>query len=210
MKEFEDANLSVPLGNLGKKLMKEGTYSFEPPTDVFIIGSHATSTHLKKSRLYSIDLALEIDASFFNERDYLNYRYFLKKNLYISHVYLQLAATKRFSKIKYEFMADYSSLYKTTLCLIFEGEFKFFCNFSCLIKFLVFNLFFSFSQISLEIDESLEINLHVIPNSGAFKLNRFNPNQSNVRREFFGKFVDSNFSFDQTASRTHFLRKNFH
>jgi U3 small nucleolar RNA-associated protein 22 len=165
---FEDANINVPLGGLGKKMMKEGTYSFQPPVDVFCIGSHVLNTKLKTNQAVSIDLALEIDASFFSERDYLNYRYFLKRSIYISHVYLQLMGSKKYSKAKFEFLADYSSIHKPVLCVALK-------------------------------DEPFEINLHVVPSSAAFKLGRFNPTQSNVRRDFFTKFLNSYVSFEQNG-----------
>jgi U3 small nucleolar RNA-associated protein 22 len=169
---FEDANINVPLGGLGKKMMKEASYSFVPPSDVFTVGSFALRTPMRTSNAVSIDLALEIDASFFSERDYLNYRYFLKRNIYMSHVYLQLMSTKKYSKAKYEFLADYSALHKPVLCLTLK-------------------------------DEAIEINLHVVPISNSFKLNRFNPNQSNVRRDFFTKYVNSYVSFEQNGKGTH-------
>jgi U3 small nucleolar RNA-associated protein 22 len=157
---FEDANINVPLGGLGKKMMKEASYSFEPPLDVFVTGSFALKTNMKTNQAVSIDLSLEMDSSFFSERDYLNYRYFLKRNIYMSHVYLQLVSTKKYSKAKYEFLADYSSLHKPVLCMTLK-------------------------------DQAIEINLHVVPCRNAFKPSRFNPNQSNVRRDFFTKYVNS-------------------
>lgn len=122
MKLFEDANINVPLGNLYKKAIKEGTYDFETPLDAYVIGNQLCNTHLKSSQLISIDLAVEMNQTFFTERDYLNYRYFMKRSLYTSHIYLQLMNTKRFSKIKYEFIADYSTMHKPALCLIFKGK----------------------------------------------------------------------------------------
>ena len=121
LRMFEEANISVPLANLYKQAMKEGTYDFETPSDVYFVGSHLTNTQLKTWRHVSVDLAVEMSPSYFAERDYLNYRYFMKRCLYAMHIYLQLLNTKRFSKINYEFLADYSTMHKPILCMLFKG-----------------------------------------------------------------------------------------
>lgn len=122
MKAFDQAGIRVPLSDLGREMLKEGSYSFETPSDVYPIGSYAHKTTLKTTQLPVIDMAIEVETGYFNERDYLNYRYFFKRNLYLSHVYLQLMNTKRFTKnVEYYFIADYSSMHKPTLCLSFKG-----------------------------------------------------------------------------------------
>ncbi|CAF0704690.1 unnamed protein product [Brachionus calyciflorus] len=122
LKLFEAKNLTVPLGDLCKKVMKEGSYTFEAPKNVNLIGSFLSQTQLKTSENVSADICLEISDSFFTERDYLNYRYFIKRNLYMAHTYLHLMNSKRYSKLKYEFQSDFSSQFKPTLSMLFEGE----------------------------------------------------------------------------------------
>ena len=178
LKMFEEQNLTVPLGNLCKKMLSEGTYSFEAPTECFPIGAHSLGTHLKSSKMISVDLALELPASYFSERDYLNYRYFIKKSLYVSHVYLQLQKTKRYSKCTFEFVANYSNLHSPNLRLNFK-------------------------------EENVQINLFLVPNEASFKLNRFNPTQSNVRREFFSKFINSSISFEKTNEESNDPTPNY-
>ena len=77
----------------------EGVYSFIKPQSVFPFGSfvHGTSTKLDAKYPIQIDLCVEMPAGYFNERDYLNYRYFLKKCLYMGHVILQLTDKRRSS-----------------------------------------------------------------------------------------------------------------
>lgn len=141
MSLFEAKSLNVPLGDLCKKVMKEGTYTFEAPKSVGQIGSFMSNTQIKTSQTFSADLCVEMEESFFSERDYLNYRYFMKRNLYLSHTYLHLMNVKRYSKLKYEFISDYSSTYKPILCLFFEGLITFFSYFSIQKPEFEFNMF---------------------------------------------------------------------
>lgn len=119
MKIFEATKFEIPLAELSK-IMEEGTYSFLPPTCIKTIGSLATNTLLKTQKT-SVDVSIEMPAEYFNERDYLNYRYFMKRNLYMAHVYLQLIDKKKYSNLKFEFVADYSSTYKPLLLINLEG-----------------------------------------------------------------------------------------
>ncbi len=119
MKIFEATKFEMPLAELSKT-MEEGTYSFLPPTCIKTIGSLATNTLLKTQKT-SVDISIEMPAEYFNERDYLNYRYFMKRNLYMAHVYLQLIDKKKYSNLKFEFIADYSSTYKPLLLISLEG-----------------------------------------------------------------------------------------
>ena len=114
----------IPLGDLCKSV-EEGSYSFLAPTSVKTIGSYSTNTLLKKSKV-TVDLSIEMPAEYFNERDYLNYRYFMKRNLYMAHVYIQLVDKKKYSNLKFEFVANYSSTFKPLLLIHFDGKFNFF------------------------------------------------------------------------------------
>lgn len=158
----------MPLRDLCKTVFKEGTYEFAPPKDLFLLGSFLTQTQLYISSsssdhvTSSCDLAVEMPSQLFNERDYLNYRYFIKKNMYLAHVYSQLSALKKYAQVKFEFLAECNAIYNPVLCLVFPG------------------------------DDAFEVRLHAIPPSSVFRLARFNPNQANVRKDFFAKNFDSN------------------
>ncbi len=166
LKLFTDQGIVVPLGHLCQKM--EGTYSFRPPTDVQVIGSFATNTCVQAaSSALSVDINLQMPKDYFTERDFLNYRYFVKRNLYMCHVYQQLLNNNNKSKfsssnVKYEFIACYSSPYKPVLAMHFA-------------------------------EAHFHIRLHFSPHPDTFKLHRFNPNQSNVRAAWFAeKFPSAN------------------
>jgi hypothetical protein len=116
-------------------VFKDGTYNFTPPRDAFLLGSFLSQTQIYRSSSEvssSCDLAFEMDAEFFNERDYLNYRYFIKKSLYMAQVYAQLSAVKKYAnaQVKFEFLAEYSSPYNPTLCMTFLCKIIFFSFFN--------------------------------------------------------------------------------
>ena len=123
---FEDNKFCVPLGNIAQKM--EGQYTFKAPTDVRIIGSHATNTGVTIDSKICIDLSVEMPKEFFTERDFLNYRYFVKRNLYLANIYMQLIKKDKFLNVKFEFVSKYSSVYKPALLLSYGSKFNSFIN----------------------------------------------------------------------------------
>lgn len=112
--------INIPLSDLCASM--EGTYSFMPPEEVNVIGSFATSTYINTDQKINIDMSAQIPNEFFTERDFLNYRYFLKRNLYLAHVYLQLAQKKSLANAKFEFTSGYGSSFKPLLLIKYTGN----------------------------------------------------------------------------------------
>ena len=108
----------MPLNDICKKM--EGTFTFKPPTKVQTIGAFLTNTNIKTKKV-SVDVLIEMPSDYFTERDYLNYRYFIKRNLYMSHVCHQLINAKLNYNLSYNFVSNYSSSFKPLLCLTIEG-----------------------------------------------------------------------------------------
>ena len=119
MKSFERKEIAVPLCELSNKL--EGTYSFLTPASVRIIGAFLTNTIVKTPKT-TIDLCVEMPSEYFNERDYLNYRYFIKRSLYMANVLSQLMENQKYANLKFEYIANYSSPFKPILLLTFIGN----------------------------------------------------------------------------------------
>lgn len=117
---FEDNKFSLPLGNIAQQM--EGQYTFTAPSDVKLIGSYATHTSVTIDSKICIDLSVEMPKDFFTERDFLNYRYFVKRNLYLANIYLQLVKKDKFSNVKFEFVSKYSSVYKPSLLLSYGSK----------------------------------------------------------------------------------------
>ena len=109
----------MPLSDLCKKM--EGAYSFLPPVKSVLVGSCLTNTLIKSSRA-KIDLCIEMPSEYFNERDYLNYRYFIKRNLYMAHTVAQLSDMKKYANVKFEFESNVSCSFKPNLLMNFNGR----------------------------------------------------------------------------------------
>ena len=118
---FEAAKrIKLPFSELYKQM--EGSYTFQAPSEVQTGSAFATKSAIKTKQT-SIDLLVEMPRDFFTERDYLNYRYFLKRNVYMAHVYAQLAESKALAKrsVEFAFVANYSAQFKPLLSLNFKG-----------------------------------------------------------------------------------------
>jgi U3 small nucleolar RNA-associated protein 22 len=58
--------------------------SYAPPTDINVVGSFASRTGTKQTEKYTIDLAVTMPRSLFQEKDYVNYRFFHKRAYYLA------------------------------------------------------------------------------------------------------------------------------
>ena len=100
----------------------EGSYTFEAPASSTLVGSCLVNTLINATRV-KVDVCVEMPAEYFSERDYLNYRYFLKRNLYMGHVVAQLMDVKKYASVKFELESNVSSQQKPTLLMNFESKF---------------------------------------------------------------------------------------
>jgi U3 small nucleolar RNA-associated protein 22 len=112
--------IKIPLGHLCSSM--EGSYSFIPPEEVHVIGSFATNTYINTDQKIGIDMSVVMPKDFFADRDFLNYRYFLKRNLYLAHVYLQLVEKKSLANARFQFTSGYGSSYKPLLLIQYNGK----------------------------------------------------------------------------------------
>ncbi|KAG9311330.1 Nrap protein [Chiua virens] len=70
------------------------TVAFEPPSDVQVVGSWANKISMKKKgdNCFGVDLSIEMPSSLFQEKDYLDARYFHKRSYYLSVVAQSISA----------------------------------------------------------------------------------------------------------------------
>ncbi|EJD08517.1 Nrap protein [Fomitiporia mediterranea MF3/22] len=71
--------------------------SFEKPSDIVIVGSWATKTGVKSvgSASWSVDVAVEMPAEIFQEKDYLDCRFFHKRAFYLASLALAIRSDDR-------------------------------------------------------------------------------------------------------------------
>ena len=60
------------------------TVSYVKPANVNVVGSFALRTGIKAPDVYTVDLAVTMPSGIFQEKDYVNYRYFHKRAYYIA------------------------------------------------------------------------------------------------------------------------------
>ncbi|KAK1228630.1 U3 snoRNP protein [Marasmius sp. AFHP31] len=70
--------------------------AFEKPSDITLIGSWANKTHVKGQDgcKYGVDLAVEMPANLFQEKDYLNGRFFHKRSFFLAALAAAIVSDK--------------------------------------------------------------------------------------------------------------------
>ncbi|PPQ69881.1 hypothetical protein CVT25_005586 [Psilocybe cyanescens] len=70
--------------------------AFEPPTDITLVGSWANKVSVKPKdgQRFGVDLALEMPNTLFQEKDYLNGRYFHKRSFYLATIAAAIQKSK--------------------------------------------------------------------------------------------------------------------
>ncbi|KAF8841474.1 Nrap protein [Paxillus ammoniavirescens] len=78
--------VSVPFAFPHPTQETKWTVSFEPPSDLNVVGSWANQINVKKKDggYFGVDLTVEMPSSLFQEKDYLDARYFHKRSYYLA------------------------------------------------------------------------------------------------------------------------------
>lgn len=58
--------------------------AYARPSNINIVGSYALKTMVKTDSVLSVDMVVVMPGSIFQEKDYLNYRYFYKRAYYLA------------------------------------------------------------------------------------------------------------------------------
>lgn len=83
------------------------TFSWSSPTEINVIGSYSLKTAIRQPEGVGIDLLIMMPSHLFQDKDYLNFRYFHKKAFYVAYLaqILDQANSDLFS-VQYAFQAD--------------------------------------------------------------------------------------------------------
>lgn len=73
------------------------TVSYVKPANVNVVGSFALRTGIKTPDAYTVDLAVTMPTSIFQEKDYVNHRYFHKRAYYIACIAAGIRETSDFN-----------------------------------------------------------------------------------------------------------------
>ncbi|PRT54383.1 U3 small nucleolar RNA-associated protein 22 [Wickerhamiella sorbophila] len=78
--------------------------AFAPPVEVNVIGSYSLKTVVKQPESSGIDLLLTMPSDLFEQKDYLNYRYFHKRAFYLAAVAKAIASSKLDLRVSYRYL----------------------------------------------------------------------------------------------------------
>lgn len=97
--------IAIPFPDPRPKIGSKYTLAYAKPASVNVIGSYAFGTAIKTQEAVSIDMSISMPSSLFQEKDYLNYRYFYKRAYYIACIVAGLQDNRetRFD-VKYEYL----------------------------------------------------------------------------------------------------------
>lgn len=62
------------------------TFSYERPSNINVVGSYSRKTAIHVNDMLTVDLAVTMPAKIFQEKDFLNYRYFYKRAFYLARI----------------------------------------------------------------------------------------------------------------------------
>ncbi|KAF8543045.1 Nrap protein [Trichophaea hybrida] len=101
--EMKKRNIYIPFPEPKPAKDIQYQFSYAKPSYVNVAGSYALKTLIKQKEGLSIDLVLTMPSEIFQEKDYMNYRYFYKRAYYLSVVAAGIADSKDLKGLKVEY-----------------------------------------------------------------------------------------------------------
>ncbi|KAG4413369.1 hypothetical protein IFR04_013486 [Cadophora malorum] len=96
--------------------------SYEKPSNVNVVGSYASKTMVKSDDVLSVDMVVVMPVSIFQEKDYLNYRYFYKRAYYLACIAAGLHdSTKNDLMLSFEYLNG-NTLHPILVAKAFSGD----------------------------------------------------------------------------------------
>ncbi|KAL6721097.1 U3 snoRNP protein [Lecanora helva] len=83
-REQSSHNVRIPFPNPKPEKGTKYTFAYAKPTTITIVGSYARRTAIRTGEHINVDLAVTMPSHIFQEKDYLNYRYFHKRAYYLA------------------------------------------------------------------------------------------------------------------------------
>jgi U3 small nucleolar RNA-associated protein 22 len=88
-------NITIPFPD--PKPDKDAAYklTYSKPSNINVVGSYALRTMVKSDGILSIDMVVVMPSTIFQDKDYLNYRYFHKRAYYLARLAAGLQNTAK-------------------------------------------------------------------------------------------------------------------
>ncbi|TGO29578.1 hypothetical protein BPAE_0013g00290 [Botrytis paeoniae] len=77
---------------------------YSKPSGINVVGSYALGTMVKSEKLLCVDMIVNMPKSLFQEKDYLNYRYFYKRAYYLATIAAGLHTSMPDLTLEYDFL----------------------------------------------------------------------------------------------------------
>lgn len=121
--------ISVPFSQPLPTEDTKWTVEFQPPADITLVGSWANKIAVKgqDNTPYGLDVAVEMPSSLFQEKDYLNARFFHKRAFYLAAIAAALVDSKILKddiEVSYASLNDNPRLTKLILSPLKKGAFQ--------------------------------------------------------------------------------------
>lgn len=99
--------ITIPFSN--PKPARDIKYKFQylPPQNINVVGGFSLKTAINQPNGNSIDMTLLMPPSLFQDKDYLNYRYFHKRSFYLAYLAYQLQNIASSQKLPFVFNYKY-------------------------------------------------------------------------------------------------------
>ncbi|RPA72847.1 Nrap protein [Ascobolus immersus RN42] len=104
-KDFKAQKIHIPFPDPRPPRDAKYKLGYEKPTYLTVVGGYAIKNMIKQADRNEVDVAVAMPSSLFQEKDYLNYRYFYKRAYYLACIASGLQASKDLAvKIAYELL----------------------------------------------------------------------------------------------------------
>lgn len=105
-KEMKKRKVHIPYPAPRPTAAVQYKFAYQKPSYINVVGSYALKTLIKQQEDVAIDLVLTMPGDIFQEKDYINYRYFHKRAYYLAVLAASIAGDKATKKLKlsYEYM----------------------------------------------------------------------------------------------------------
>lgn len=111
------SHVAVPFPNPRPASDAQYKLQYAPPASINVIGSHALKTRTKTAHTLSIDMLLTMPKSIFDDKDYLNHRYYHKRAYYLACIAAGLRKSLDSKELTLNFETLHDDLLKPILVI---------------------------------------------------------------------------------------------
>jgi len=115
-------NISIPFPQPGPPSDAQYKFAYKKPAAMHLVGSYALKAISRSRQPFNVDVAVEMPSSLFQEKDYMNFRYFYKRAYYLSVLASLIQDKKKGLKVNAEFSLLNGDVRRPILILTPSGD----------------------------------------------------------------------------------------